>query len=363
MIVRHAEEHDVDVLLVCGDIIEEARPSRLAGVISELSELLAPSIARGMECIFLAGNHDSVHTFELLQGVRQLVGGEHASRVTFVSRPTVLPLNARGKRTATLVALPYPSAGVYPVVGAPRTVEDKQAALRDAVIRTTDELCAQAVDAAPTLPMVLAGHFLLSQIQAGTGSREVAQTEDIRVDRHPLDRFAYVALGHVHQPLVLSERIRYSGALDRMDFGEADEERHVVVAEIGSGGVKLEELPLDPTPMRRFDIGAIEEMADAAEMIDDPAGTIVKLNLRLGRDDPASVWLSRARELFPRLVQPVDLQRLDDPDPPLLTGEVDWASPAETVRAFLADQLADDPDGEAVLAMAEELFEEGAETG
>jgi exonuclease SbcD len=360
-LVGYAEAHRADVLLVCGDVLEEPRPERLAAIISRLAELLAPSIGRGMQCVFIAGNHDSVHTFELLDGVQHLLGTDAAANVHFVSRPTLIPLTADGTTTGVLVALPYPSPGVYPTNGDPRSVEQKRVALSDAVGATIDALSARAAQEHPGIPKIMAGHFLLRQAPARTGAREVAETEDVRVESPRLADFAYVALGHVHQPHSLAKHIRYSGSIDRVDFGEADEPRHVVLAEIANGGaLTLEELALDPTPMRRFEISALDELAEKAQMIDDRARTLVKLELRLGRDDPASLWLAEARENFPRLVHPVELIRLEDPGPPLLTGDVEQRGPAETVRAFLADQLAGDPDAETLLAIAEEILgEEG----
>jgi DNA repair protein SbcD/Mre11 len=357
----HAEERRADALLVCGDVFEEQRPERLASIVSQLGDLLAPSVERGMQCVFLAGNHDSGHTFELLSGIQHLLGEQHASRVQFVSRPALVPLLVDGETAATLVALPYPSAAAYSLAGDLRSVEDKRAALRDAVSATSEALSAQASREHPGVPMLMAGHFLLQSVAAPTGLREVAETEDVRVESAQLDRFAYVALGHVHQPLALADHVRYSGALDRVDFGEAGEPRHVVLAEIDDdGGLALEELPLDATPMQRLEIGALGEIAEQAEAIEEPARTIVKLELRLGRADAASLWLAEARRSFPRLVQPVEMLRLDEPDPPVLTGDIDPASPTETVRAFLADQLADDPDRAALLEMAEQIIgEEG----
>ena len=362
-LIAHAEDRGADALVVCGDVLEEPRPEQLAAIISQLAELLAPSIERGMQCIFLAGNHDSVHTFELLKGIQDLLGAEQAARVHFVSRPALVPLTAGGENAATLAALPYPSPGSYRLRSDPRSVEEKRTALRDAVAATIEELSRQAAVEYPGIPRLMAGHFLLREVAAKTGAREVAETEDIRVESALLDDFAYVALGHVHQPVTLSEHIRYSGSLDRVDFGEATEPRHVVLAEIDDdGGLTLEELPLDATPMRRFEIGAIGDLAEKAQMIDDSerARTIVKLELRLDRNDSASLWLAEARENFPRLFQPVDIIRLDEADPPVLTGEVEQASTAQTVRAFVSDQLADDPDRATLLELVEEILgEEG----
>jgi DNA repair protein SbcD/Mre11 len=357
--VTYAEERRVDVLLVCGDVLEEQRPERLATIVSQLGDLLAPSVERGMQCVFLAGNHDSVYTFELLSGIQQLLGARNAARVRFVSQPALVPLVADGETAATLVALPYPSAAAYSLPGDLRSVEDKRAALRDAVTASNEALSAQASRERPGLPVLMAGHFLLEHVAAPTGLREVAESEDVRIEDEHLDRFAYVALGHVHQPLALTDRVRYSGALDRVDFGEAGEARQVVLAEIDDGGgLALEELPLDATPMRRIEIGAFGEIAEQAQAIEEPARTIVKLELRLERADAVSLWLAEVRNGFQRLVGPIEIVRLDEADPPVLTGAIEPAGTTETVRAFLADQLAEDPDRATLLELAEEILGE-----
>jgi exonuclease SbcD len=346
---------------VCGDVLEVQRPERLATIVSRLAGLLAPSVERGMQCVFLAGNHDSPYTFELLRGVQQLLGEQHAERVRFVSTPDVVPLIANGETAGAVVALPYPTAAAYGLPGDLRSVEDKRAALSDAVADHSERLSARAGREHADVPLLMMGHFLLRHVDAPTGLREVSELEDVHVGGVPLDHFAYVALGHVHQPLALAERIRYSGALEHVDFAEADEPRHAVLVEIGDDGeLALEQLPLDATPMRRIDVGALSEIAQRARALEQPERTIAKLTLRLERSDVASLWLAQARQSFPRLFAPVDVIRLDEPDPPVLTGTIAHASAPETVRAFLADQLADDPDRARLLALAEQLLgEEG----
>jgi len=362
-LVDHAEARRADVLLVCGDVLEEQRPERLAPIVAQLGALLAPSVERGMQCVFLAGNHDSAHTFALLNGVQQLLGNERsAARVQFASRPALVPLVKDDAVAATLVALPYPTAAAYDLPGDLRSVAEKRATLSAAVAACSDALGERAQREHPGVPRLMAGHFLLGQVAAPTGLREVAEPEDVHVEGAHVERFAYVALGHVHQPLALDEHVRYSGALDRVDFGEADEPRQALLVELeDSGALAVEELPLDATPMQRVDAGSLAELVEQAQALPEPARTIVKLTLRLDHADTASLWIAEARRGFPRLFEPIELLRRDEPDPPVLTGEIEHAAPADTVRAFLADQLdADDPDRAAVLALAEELLgEEG----
>lgn len=356
-LMAHAEQHRVDVLLVCGDVLEESRPQRLAPIVSEVARVLQPSIRRGMRCVFLAGNHDSQHTFDLLDGIQRLLADD-AGRVHFIGSPALLELTAGGAPAAALVALPYPTAAAYGVDAQVTTLELKRAALEEAVSDRIELLTAQADADVPGVPKLMAGHFLLREAPADTtGVTEVSEAEDVRVDSPRLDRFAYVALGHVHDPTVLSERVRYSGALDRIDFGEAEQSRHAVLVEVSANGsVTQRELPLDPTPMAQFEIGSLADIAEKAELLEDPARTIVKLALRLGREDSASLWLAEARDSFPRLYKPPTLIRLDDPLPALVTGAVESADVGQTVKRFLASELEGDPDRDALLALADELL-------
>jgi len=360
-LMAHAEENRVDVLLVCGDVLEESRPQRLAAIMSEVARLLQPSIERGMRCIFLAGNHDSRHTFDLLEGIQRLLAGD-AGRVHFIGSPALLELTAGGKPAAALVALPYPDAAAYGVDAQVTSLEAKRAALQQAVKDRIELLTDQAGVELPGVPKLMAGHFLVREAPADTtGVTEVSEAEDVRVESPRLGDFAYVALGHVHEPTVLSERVRYSGALDRIDFGEAGQPRHAVLVEIsGDGGVTQRELPLDATPMVEFDIGALADIAEKSELLEDPNRTIIKLALRLGHDDSASLWLAEARNRFPRLFKPPTLIQLDDPRPALITGEVESADVGQTVRKFLAGELEGDPDRDELLALADELLADRA---
>ena len=207
----------------------------------------------------------------------------------------------------------------------------------------------------PDLPKAMAGHFLLREAPAATGAREVSEEEDVRVESARLSEFAYVALGHVHEPTVLSERVRYSGALDRIDFGEAGQDRHAVLVEVaGDGGLTQTELALDPTPMERIEVGSLAELSERAQALAEPERTIVTLVLRLGREDDASLWLAEARERFPRLRRPPELIQLDDPLPSLITGEIEHADVGQTVRRYLSGELAGDPDRDELIALAAE---------
>ncbi|HEY6780449.1 MAG TPA: exonuclease subunit SbcD [Thermoleophilaceae bacterium] len=357
------DEHAVDVLLVCGDVLEETRRGRLAEIFDALAQLLAPRIERGLQCVFLAGNHDSEHTFPLLTSVQTLLGPKAAARVRFVAEPSLVALEGADGDRAALVALPFPTSSRYHLdAGSFASVEDKQAALGDAVGEAIERLSAQADAELAGVPKVLAGHFLVADVAALTGARELAESEDVRLESLLLQRFAYVALGHVHLPTALDERMRYSGALERMDFGERDQERETLLVTLDGSGVGVTPLPLDATPLRQLEVGSLADLDEQAELLDQPQRTIVKLVLRLGPADSPSEWLAAARGRFPRLHDTPQIIRLDEPAPSLVTGGIDRLDVAGTLRGFLEAELAkDDPDRDDLLALAERLLAEQQE--
>lgn len=361
-VIAYCDQHQVDVLLVCGDVLEDPRPARLSTAVAHLAELLGPELERGMQCVFLAGNHDSVHTFELLDGVQRLLGPQAQGQVRFVPKPALVELTSNEQPQAALIALPYPTPSAYPTSGTATDVVAKQAQLREAMSAQADALLREAEQTMPELPRVMAGHFLVSDIPAMTGSREVSEGEDVRVDSARLDEFAYVALGHVHKPDLVSERVRYSGALDRIDFGEADEPRQVLLVELSdSAAAEVTALPLEATPMQQFEIGALAEITQAAETVADLERTLVKLTLRVPSGESVSAWTAEAKSCFPRLFQPLDIRMMDDPLPSLVTSGLEGMDTAQTLRGYLEDELDGDPDREDLLQLADDLLAEESE--
>jgi len=83
-------------------------------------------------------------------------------------------------------------------------------------------------------------------------------------------KFNYVALGHIHKPQNLNEGAQppviYPGSIERVDFGEAKEERFFIMAEIQAGGeTKVEWRKLQTRPFidRRVVLQSTENITAA----------------------------------------------------------------------------------------------------
>jgi exonuclease SbcD len=361
-ICRYLDEEEVDVLLVAGDVFDEHRSEALARIIARLARLLRPRIEAGMWAVFIAGNHDREHVFPLIRGLQELVTAEGSPRVVFTERPALVPVTTRSGEQVQLMLLPYPTPTRYDLpdpskAGWP-SPDAKRQALAEALRERIGELSREA-RLTPGVPVVLCGHFLVRGVREGF--YQLSEQEDVPVEPADLPSYVYIALGHIHKPQIVgAPYIRYCGSLERMDRGEADDRKMVLLADVGREGLHdLTELPLNATPFAHVVAASEDDLERAAKELLEPERTLVSLSLDLSPDEPVGPLLARARALFPRLWAPPEIRLLETAGPPAPPA-IDRRDVVGTVRSYLREALAEDPDREELLRLAEELLGEPA---
>ena len=99
-------------------------------------------------------------------------------------------------------------------------------------------------EADPNLPVILAAHASVEGAQYGN-ERMVMLGRDLVLPSALFkdDRLDYVALGHIHKPQNLNENahppVIYPGSIERVDFGEAKDEKFFIIAEIEKGHAEV----------------------------------------------------------------------------------------------------------------------------
>jgi exonuclease SbcD len=358
-ICRYLDEREVDVLLVAGDVFDEHRSEALARIIARLARLLRPRIEAGLWAVFIAGNHDREHVFPLIRGLQELVTAESSPGVVFAERSGLVPVTARSGEAVQLMLLPYPTPTRYDLPDERWPSPDaKRQRLAQAVRERIAEL-SQEARSTPGVPVVLCGHFLVRGVREGF--YQLSEQEDVPVEPADLPAYAYIALGHIHKPQTVgAPHIRYCGSLERMDRGEADDRKMVLLADLGRSGLReLTELPLNATPFAHVTAASEDDLERAAKELPEPDSTLVSLSLDLSPDEPVGRLLARARALFPRLWAPPEIRLLEAAAPPAPPA-IDRRDVAGTVRSYLREALADDADRDELLRLAEELLAESS---
>lgn len=351
------DEHEVDVLIVAGDIFDEHRAEPLAKIVVRLARLLQPRAAAGLTSVFIAGNHDREHVFPLLAGLQDLVAPEGKRRVLFASRPALETIATREGELLQMMLLPYPTPSAYSLAAESWPSPDtKRAALAEALRATLKELSASA-RASKTIQTVLVGHFLLRGA-VGSGY-ELSEQEDVIVEAGDLPVYGYAALGHVHKPQhVGAPYIRYCGAIERMDRGEASDVKQALLVRMGRSGLEeVVPIPLSATPFELVDASSESELEDAASAMQERERSLVSIRLTLNRDQSLASMQDLARRLFPRMYRAPEITWSDESEPASVPS-VEKKDPRSTVRMYVEKVVPeDDPARGALLDVADDVMD------
>jgi exonuclease SbcD len=377
-VADHCACRAVDVLLVAGDLFSElARPDGLREAIRHVQETFRGFLRDGGTILTLTGNHDNENFCQTLCHAMSLAApaadepGALAppGRLYLASQPTFLRLaDPHDGHEVQFVLMPYPTPTRYlnrEESQRYHSLEEKNKHLLSAYTAALADLRAHPrFD--PKRPTVLSAHVHVRGGEVSTLFR-ISEQEDVvfESDDLPAD-FAYVALGHIHKPQCIGghSHVRYSGSIERMDLGEANDNKSVVVFEIGPDGRRGEPevLPLESTPVRVVDVrDPRSELPLLASSYPDAERALVHVKLKYTAGvDSLDETLRELEKIFPRWYAR-DWKESGAPDGPLTLGEAPRGKSFEdTVRDYLKAELVnyEDAEREAVLARAEQLLRE-----
>lgn len=265
-IVSVAGSHEVDAVLISGDLYENAVPG--AGAQQLVVRTLMQLRDLGCEVIALAGNHDHPGSFD---AYRPLMGRAGITLLGNPRRPEsggVVRFKARSDGHETAVALlPFLSQR-YAVRAAnlmAQTPAENVGAYDQLVRQVLGSLCGEFHDDTVNLAMA---HLTVTGGSFGGGERQAQSIFEYSV---PASIFpaecSYAALGHLHrrQTLPAACPVVYSGAPIAVDFGEQDNPSVVCVVEAtASTPAKVLDVPIASARKLRTVHGTLGELEAAA---------------------------------------------------------------------------------------------------
>jgi exonuclease SbcD len=347
-IVTVAREHEVDAVLVAGDLYDTAAPSAQA---QQLVIRTLMALARtGAEVIAIAGNHDHAATLDAYRPLAGVAGITLVGSVRTAERGGVVEFTARstGER-ATVAVLPFLSQR-YAVRAAELVANtpaehtgayDQQ--LRDILHSLTAGFRDDAVNLVMAHLTVLNGKF-------GGGERAAQSIFEYAVPAtvFPIETH-YVALGHLHrrQRMDAPCPVHYCGAPLAIDFGEQENTPVVCLVEAAPGRpAQITDVPISAGRRLRPVRGTVAELSVLAETVrDDFLRVWVREPARAGLREEVTALLPNALEvrIDPEFAAPAAASRPSD------AGGVE-RSPSELFREYLGTRSVDDPRVERLFA-------------
>jgi exonuclease SbcD len=345
-----ARTHDVDAVLVCGDVFDTAAPAPESEQI--VYHALLELASTGARVVVIAGNHDSDRRLQAVQPLLEL--GAVVTRPMFTEPDTaVVEIPSRDGREVMVVA-PLPFLSQRWIVKASDLMGGDAAhsvQLYEERYRVlTDWMCSRFRDDAVN---VVAAHAFVHGADASGSERAAHLSSAYGVPSTVFPAGAhYVALGHLHRPQEIPGPcpIRYSGSPLALDFGEAGQQKVAIVVEASAGTpARITEVPLTSGRQLRVVKGTLAELRSLTVAESDYVRVHVREKLRVGLAD-------EVRALFANVVDVV----LEAPigggkgERPAVEPRADRSAHA-LFTSYLRESEVDDP---ALVALFDELYEE-----
>jgi exonuclease SbcD len=295
-----SREHEVDAVLVCGDLYDSVAPS------ADAQQLVVGSLlalrASGTEVIAMAGNHDHAATFDAYRPLMAAAGITLVGRVRRPEDGGVIEFTARSTGEPVRVAvLPFLSQR-YAVRAADLLTQTPadQAASYARLIRAL--LAALTAGFRPETVNLVMAHLTVSGAAFGGGERMAQSIFEYHVPASAFPAEAhYVALGHLHRRQSVSAAfpVHYCGSPIAIDFGEEDNRPGALVIDAGVGTpAAVSEVPIRSGRRLRTLRGTVIELeALADEVGDDFLRVYVQEPARAGLRDEVQGILPNALEV------------------------------------------------------------------
>ena len=293
-IVDTAIDEKVDLVIFAGDAYKDRSPAPTFQ--REWGRRVIRLSQAGIPTFLLVGNHDmspaagrahAIQEFDTLQ----------IPHVRVLQKPEFLSADELGL-PVQMIAIPYISrSGLMAALEVSGV--DRAEVYSEIEKRLTDLLREWLENADQNLPIILTAHASVQGASYGS-ERTVMLGADFVLPASLVKdkRLDYVALGHIHKPQDLNKGghppVIYPGSIERVDFGEAKDDKFFIIAEVEKGQTQVEWRKLEgvrPFVDRRAILESGENVTETLKStlpkVKELEGAIVRLTVEYPRElDP-----------------------------------------------------------------------------
>lgn len=344
-IVAIAGEHEVELVVVAGDLFETSAPSAQAE--ETVYRTLLDLAADGRRVAVVSGNHDNARRLRAVAPLLELADVHLVSQPQRPDDGGVVRFEAGDGTPVNLALLPFVSQ--RGIVRATDLMElaafEAAQAYADRLQRVIDALCADLPAGEVNL---MAAHAFVPAAMGeqgptglGGGERLAHLANEYRVPAQSFPpTLGYVALGHLHRPQQIpgATAIHYCGSPLQLDFGESAQTKQVNVVAVEPGApARVDVVPLRSGRPLHTLTGTVDELEDQAAALPEEAWIRVRVKGK-GRAGLANEVRERLGE---RVVDVLLADRIEERSGRESTSRR-GRSPHELFGEFLAERSIDD---------------------
>ncbi|MFN2304304.1 MAG: exonuclease SbcCD subunit D [Anaerolineales bacterium] len=239
-IIQKAIEEEVDLVVFAGDAYKDRSPAPTYQ--REWGKRIMQLSRAGIPTLLLTGNHDISPASGRAHAIQEFETLE-VPHVRVINKPQFLtPADLEGL-PIQVIALPWVSRSGL-MASLELSGEDPSKIYQELENRLSKLVKNWLEKANPSLPIILTAHASVEGARYGS-ERMVMLGKDLVLPPALVKnkRLDYVALGHIHKPQDLNEGqhppVIYPGSIERVDFGEAEDEKYFVLANVTKGETKV----------------------------------------------------------------------------------------------------------------------------
>ena len=303
-IVDTAISERVDLVLFAGDAYKDRTPPPTFQ--REWGRRLMRLSRAGIPTFLLVGNHDLSPALGRANALESFATLE-VPHIHVLDKPVFLTPDQLEQVPLQIIALPWIFRSGLMAVLEDEVAETSQV-YEKLSERLTELVQGWLAQVDESLPVVLTAHCSVQGAVYG-GERMVMLGNDLVLSPAMVKdpRLDYVALGHIHKQQNLNEGahppVIYPGSIERVDFGEAQDDKFFVIAHVERGKTRVEWRKLEhirPFVDRFICLKSSEGITDqlrlALPAVEHLAGAVVRLVIEYPRDWETSIDEAALRE-------------------------------------------------------------------
>ncbi len=292
-VVDYIYQKEAPLLLIAGDIFDKKLPSgnALEAFFPRIKKLLQ----KGVYVVMVTGNHDWNKLHEAFSTLALFTPNLRIFAKTDISNPVLLleeigcqiipfPYPERGRLEGEVFLKEGDTPGMYVKISA--RFSSYLQGLRDKIN--------------PRIPSIFLAHVGLEGARLGSEKMLSLEDEPVIGEKDLPSWTTYNALGHLHRAQEVRSQTPsfYSGSLERLDFGESEEEKGFYYVEASNAGTKCEFIKIDAHIMYDITVN-FDELHRLKDRYPDISNAYLKLRVKMSQNDSLIEIRSKISEFYP----------------------------------------------------------------
>jgi exonuclease SbcD len=242
-LINCIQENDINVLLMSGDLFDQANPSQAA--MTQYYGFLKRLLPLKCKVILTGGNHDSPHVINAPKELLEILEIKVVGGIPEIIADLFIEV-AVGNEKVVVAAVPFLRDKDIRNAVPGESYNDKIELIKDGIATYFANVNQHYKANYDNTPFIVMAHLFAQGASVSDSEREIQIGNQAGVASAVFgEEPHYVALGHIHRPQMVGKpNIRYSGSPIALSFSEKKDIKEVVILTLEDNNFTIKSLPI-----------------------------------------------------------------------------------------------------------------------